>query len=73
MASTGSEPSGPTSSNGAERSDGAERDEAATRCPRCEGEGQPHEIAVTLTRWSVTAPEMTLRCAHCGWENTRVA
>jgi ribosomal protein L37E len=67
MASTGSEPSGPTSS------DAGEDNEAGTRCPRCERDGQPHEIAVTLTRWSATAPELTSRCAHCGWENTRIA
>jgi Zn ribbon nucleic-acid-binding protein len=41
------------------------------RCPRCDQEGRRQEIAVILTRWTESGIETTLRCAMCGWQDTR--
>lgn len=42
-------------------------------CPSChDDEGRPREIPITVTRWTPTGTETTLRCPSCGWQGTRL-
>jgi hypothetical protein len=42
-------------------------------CPRChDEEGRPREIPITVTRWTSTGTETTLRCPLCGWHDIQV-
>jgi hypothetical protein len=42
-------------------------------CPCCrDDEGRPREIPVSVTRWTSTGTETTLRCPLCGWHDTQI-
>lgn len=41
-------------------------------CQVCQDDdGRAREVPISVTRWTATGTETTLRCPLCGWEDTQ--